>query len=77
MKFREHRGSLEESMKTIINVESLNDIQKLFPDSKKIEIKKYCYDDRINWDTFIVTDENGVLGFTNGNLNKKIYLKEV
>ena len=34
---------------------------------KQIHVKPYGYDDRINWDTHIVTiDEYGVFGFTDG-----------
>lgn len=68
MKFREHRGSLSDAMKTVIEVNSLLDIEKLFPNDGKLKIEYYCYDDRINWNTYIVIGELGVIGFTNGNL---------
>lgn len=77
-KYRDHRGSLAESIET---VQEFNDLQALldylrktfkefgfeFTD-KALKIKPYCYDKRINWDTHIVTIDNfGVVGFTNAN----------
>lgn len=80
MKLREHRGLLADSMKTVVEIdptiESLaNAIQNslhdfLCVDKDKIKVKPYVYDDRIKWDTHIVTiDGYGVYGFTDGPLN--------
>lgn len=76
--FRQHKGSLEASMKTATPVETLEDIANL-PNIKKVEengiilnlkSKFYAYDDRIKWNTYIITSENyGVVGFTNGEVN--------
>jgi len=66
MLFREHRGSLEDSMKTVTNVESLKDIEKICNFKGEYKIKYYCFDDRINWNTYIVTCDDKVIGFTNG-----------
>lgn len=75
-KFREHRGSLDESMKTVVELPDraalLAHINTfLEPWGEKVEdsqlqVTKHCYDSRIEWDTHIVTGPNGVLGFTNG-----------
>ena len=76
--FREHKGSLEDAMKTAVEVECLEDIMNL-PFIKAIEefgipvnLKSefYAYDSRIDWNTYIITSEKyGVVGFTNGELN--------
>jgi len=61
-------------MSTVIEVDSLSDIyahEKLsFPKiANNLAIEYYCYDDRIGWETHIVTSEGyGVLGFANGDL---------
>ena len=34
--------------------------------SKRIEVKPYCYDSRIDWDTYIVTVDHQAVGFTDG-----------
>ncbi len=37
----------------------------------QIHVEPYCFDSRINWDTYIVTvDGYGVYGFTNGPLKE-------
>lgn len=78
MKFRFHRGSLQDSLATTIEVNSLEELceilksshSELNPESlAKLVSKHYCFDDRIGWDTWIVTIEGyGVLGFANGEL---------
>lgn len=75
--FREHRSSLSESMETVKEIESLDDIYNS-TDFKKYEIVNdlridpYCYDSRINWDTYIVTSPDyGIVGFTNGPIQEK------
>lgn len=74
MKFREHRGSYEESMATVIEVESLADVERLMAQEigwlGPIVCELYCFDSRNNWNTWIVTLENGggILGFSNGEL---------
>jgi hypothetical protein len=69
-KFREHRGSLADSMKTVVEVNGL-ELQQLCEKitglDSWIEIRPYGYDDRIGWDTYIVLMPGwGVVGFTNG-----------
>ena len=75
MLFRKHRGSLDDAMITCIPVKTKKDIadycsDKLITfDPELIKVKYYCYDDRIQWDTYIVIyPDYGPLGFTNGNL---------
>jgi hypothetical protein len=69
--FRKHRGSLSESMTTVKEVKSLDDIYNYceldkFGISNNLKIEYYGEDSRINWSTYIVTHKNyGVLGFTN------------
>ena len=71
IKYRKHRGGLEESLKTSMEFEN---IKKLFEyiveDSelplsiKKLKIMYYGFDERINQDLFIVSvDDYGVFGF--------------
>jgi hypothetical protein len=77
MRFREHRGSLADSMKTVVEVADheslLEHIRRLaqpwptFPPVtvETVHIRPYGWDERIQWDTHIVTlDGYGVLGFT-------------
>ena len=79
IKYRDHKGSLAESMKT---VQEFNTKQDLFEYLKNeligvggmitpdhVKIKYYANDKRIGWNnTHIVTIEGfGVVGFTNGD----------
>lgn len=69
-KFREHRGLLEDSMKTVVDLPASTDAlaRHLGVEASRIEVKPYVYDDRINWDTHIVTMDGQAVGFTNGPL---------
>lgn len=71
--FRFHRGSLEESMATCREVNGLFDLVEILTASGigpgKIEIKPYGRDDRIGWDTHMVTVDGNAVGFTNGPLS--------
>ena len=77
MKFREHRGMLDDSMKTVVDVADRAALisllrSRLLPhkvlfNDKDLKIEPYGYDSRINWNTHIVTIEDyGVAGFTDG-----------
>lgn len=79
MKFREHRGLLDDSMATCIEVidraalvwrcQEILGPYGFVVTPEKLHIEPYSYDKRINWDTHIVTlDGYGVIGFTNGPL---------
>jgi hypothetical protein len=82
IRYRDHRGSLDDSMATIIeladraaliaHLRSIYD-QKHFgewPDAA-VKVKPYCYDERIDWDTYIVTLNDGAVGFTDGPVPNK------
>ena len=77
MKFREHRGHLTDSMKTVVDIVDREALISLLQSrlqpcgftfaSKDLKIEPYGLDDRINWDTNIVTIAGyGVAGFTDG-----------
>jgi hypothetical protein len=74
MKFRLHRGLLEESMKTMCEVNSKAELAEVLTKELPISVTEemlhvspYAYDSRIDWNTYIVTIDNyGVAGFTNG-----------
>ena len=77
--FREHRGSLEDSLQTMVEVETLKDIQviisdKFFHPVLDLKSEYYTYDGRISWDTYIITGEvegtRIVVGFTKGEVEK-------
>jgi len=78
-KYREHRGTLSESMETVKEFHSRSDFVKYLQndfdkefgvgevDLNEVKIKKYSdgIDERIGWDTHIVSlDDYGILGFT-------------
>lgn len=68
--FRLHRGSLQESMATCREVNGLFELVEILTANEigpgKIEIKPYGRDNRIGWDTYIVTVDGNAVGFTNG-----------
>lgn len=81
-KFRPHRGTLDEAMSEVFHLRTKNELLHRFQDrlrpygvevtSEKLMIKPYGFDERINWDTYIVTLEDfGVLGFTDGPLEER------
>lgn len=75
VKFRFHKGGLAESMQTAIDVKSKGDIAKAFNDkfnacilASDLECSYYAYDERIKWDTYLVTHRGSAIGFANGDL---------
>lgn len=75
--FRPHRGLLEEAMKEVVQVSSRDQLvaqlNKIYEIGSRftienLNIKPYGYDDRIGWDTYIVTNKGNAVGFTNGYL---------
>ncbi len=57
--FRFHRGGLDESMQTVIEIKSFSHLimhieEKWEVQPLKISIEPYMYDARIEWDTHIV-----------------------
>lgn len=81
--FRFHRGSLDDSMKTVVEIDTWEQLEELIEESWQVkisamEIKPYIYDDRIDWETQIVTikvcaDETCVT-YPVGFLNKPLPL---
>jgi len=74
MRFREHRGTLADSMATVVEVADraalVAHVENLLGHAADIEVKPYGgVDQRNGWDTYIVTLAGyGVLGFTDGAL---------
>lgn len=80
MLYRSHRGGLSESMKTVVEVNTIEELKdhissKIGSKVLDIKIEYYTYDDRIKWETYIVecrveTSPNNwfVSGFINGDL---------
>ena len=77
MKFREHKGHLADSMKTVVDVADRRALVALLQSllqpydftfsDEDLKVEPYEFDDRVNWDTHIVTIEGyGVAGFTDG-----------
>lgn len=80
--FRHHRGSLSDSMATAVVVRSVADLVALVGPGleqyghtltvDEVEVRPYCYDERIAWDTYLVTVHAwGVIGFTSGPLPRE------
>lgn len=76
VKFREQRGGLEESMATVVELENraqlVDYVAAIFKgqwiDPEKLDVIPQGIDDRIGWDTFIITLDGQAIGFTNGPL---------
>lgn len=74
VKFREHRGSLADAMETVIEVKSLDELRKhlykVMPYKRGalLKVEFYTYDERINWNTYLVTLDGNAVGYTNGEL---------
>ena len=81
--FRPHRRLLAEAMEEVVELEDkpglvshIISTWSCFPNheydfnSDTVKVKKYGFDNRINWDTYLVTYEKDdsvhVEGFTNG-----------
>lgn len=74
--FRFHRGSLSDSMETVIEIKSFEQLIVLtigdwLINPIKIEIKPYVYDNRINWDTHLVVIQEEDTCYPIGYLNRK------
>lgn len=82
MKLREHRGSLVDSMATVIEIEPTQaaldaHIAKTlapfgFVPKKPAVLDRFTYDERIGWNSYLVFIEGyGVFGFTDGPLKEE------
>lgn len=71
MKFRPHRELLDESMRDVVNLDgakkSLEDhLRSCGFRNGDVSVRPYCYDDRIKWDTHLVTLDGMAIGYTDG-----------
>lgn len=77
MKFRHHRGSLDDAMKTIVELEpSLKALREHLVASRKgeplgnyvgtLRLEYRGEDERIGWSTYIVTEDGNAIGYTDG-----------
>lgn len=76
IKFRFHRGTLKESLQTVVEIGSRAELAErigrelgrdVSPESLKIQA--YGFDNRIGWDGYMVSVEGwGVAGFIDGPL---------
>lgn len=79
IKYRPHRHSLEDSMREMREVDSFaelvrcmrSEVQSWYPPDQlptedNTAVKPYGRDDRIGWDTYIVTVNGHAWGFTDG-----------
>jgi len=80
MKFRQHRGGLDDSMGTVVEIaatrEGLAGVISLAtgcprPNPGDIEVEFYAYDERIGWQTYIVTLKGEAVGFTDGPIDEQ------
>ena len=84
-KYRPHRGALADAMKEVREFKSFDELldhvikelnffeHDFVIDHTTVHVEKYCYDERIEWDTYIVTlDGFGVLGMTDGAVEKYV-----
>ncbi len=78
VKYRSQRGGLAESMATEVE---LNDFEALVQHlhntgyknarTKNVTVEAYSIDQRIGWNTYIVSIEGDAVGFTNGPLKEE------
>jgi hypothetical protein len=79
MKYRPHRELLEDSMREVAEIKDFdelvrhmrNEVQDWYPPEElptpdNVKVEPYIFDDRIGWDTYIVTVNGNAWGFTNG-----------
>ena len=71
--YRDHRGTLLDSMETIQEMHNFSDLEKhlhkLFGPGN-ITVKPYCHDKRTRWDTHLVCHNDCAVGYTNKALFK-------
>ena len=79
MKFRPVRGGLKESMAEVVEVkdhhalcehlrQTIGEFLPPFWDRAVRVENMHCFDDRIGWDTYMVTLNGNAMGYTNGPL---------
>ena len=68
MKFRFHRGGLGESMATMTTIDTREQLELIV--GGPVTFSYVGYDDRIAWDTYYVSDKNGVVGMSDGKFDE-------
>lgn len=85
MLFRKVKGSLQDSLKTITEIYSVEDIKDIVNTDfsyqgatvEEVKCQYECYDDRIKWDSYIISvkfHNDPIIypvGYTNSRLNCK------
>lgn len=79
MKFRPHRELLDDAMKEVVEFNNKEELSSILNDkynsvdTSNFKVESYGgYDERIGWDTHIVTLEGyGVLGFTDSPVEEE------
>lgn len=66
MLYRPHRETLDDSMKEVVEVNDLVQLEKLMPINGVITFSHVGYDDRVGWDTYYVCVDGKVVGMSNG-----------
>lgn len=69
--FRWHRGELADSMATVVEFNGLYELIEILNtvfDPGKVVVKPYGFDERIGWDTHLVTLNGNAVGMTDGPL---------
>lgn len=83
--FRFHRGSLADSMDTVVEIKDLEHLVNLIEESWAVQIdalkiEQYMKDDRIDWDTQIVSirvcADGNCVTYPVGFLNQPFYLNK-
>lgn len=80
--YRPHRGSLSKSMARVVEVNDLpqlvrhmrREVESWYPEDElptleNTKLERYCFDDRIGWETYLVTVKGQAWGYTNGLLS--------
>lgn len=68
--FRPQKSSLKESMLEVGMFDTRCKLaEHLNAWAERVDVIKYCFDDRNNWDTYIVTVDGQAVGFTDGPLD--------
>ena len=66
--YRDHRGSLDDSMATTVTMNSFEELKthviSMFGEGN-ITVKWYSDDERISWNTHVVCHNDCAIGFTN------------
>lgn len=76
MKVRQHRGSLDDSMATCFEVQNKQELVDEMSNilgyriaDADVSVEYYAFDQRINWDTYLVKYKNHAFGFADGMIS--------